>query len=149
MASMAVAARDPQLVAELPVVRRMLSRNSKLKFSGSVWRLGRQALTTTTGELTSLGHAYRMLHPVVSLSHYNRETQRITGRQVRVRDAAGRNRVVATMVDGKFVATQSGQAYYGTGSGIFRAFVPAWEIGSSGPPADQRRSRRRLAREPS
>jgi hypothetical protein len=130
MASMTVAARDPQLVAEVPVVRRMLSRNSKLKFSGSVWRLGRQALTTTTGELTSLGHAYRMLHPVVSLSHYNRETQRITGRQVRVRDAAGRNRVVATMVDGKFVATNFGQAYYGTGSRIFRAYVPAWAVGS-------------------
>ena len=127
---MTAAARDPQMVADAPVLARLLARNAKLKFSGSVWRLGRQALTKTDGEPTSLGHAYLAAHPDASLSHFDRATQRFTGKQVRARDMGGRMRVVATMVDGKLIATPLGQSFYGAGAAVFRAYAPGGFLGN-------------------
>ena len=124
---MTAAARDPQMVADAQVVARLLARNAKLKFSGSVWRFGRQALIKTDGELTSLGHAYRLGHPDASFSHFDRATQLFTGKQLRAKDMSGNMRVVASMVDGRLVATRLGQSlFFGTGSG---SFVPMCPVG--------------------
>ena len=80
------------------LVARELARNRKLRFSGSVWRLGRSLpLTTVDGKLTEAGRVFRAQNPSVSLSHFDHRSERIAGRQVRARDAIGRERVVARM----------------------------------------------------
>ena len=84
------------------------------------------ALTTTDGQLTDAGHAFSARRPEADLSHFKRSTERVTGEQVRVRDMLGKERIVATVADGKVMATKSGQAYYGTGSAVFQAYVPVW-----------------------
>ena len=120
----------PTTAAEL--VDRALRKNKEARSAGSVWRLGRLALTTTDGQLTDVGNNFLARRPEVDLPHYNRASERITGRQVRVTDMLGRERIVAKMTDGKVVATKSGQSYYGAGSSVFQAYVPVWRRDAQG-----------------
>lgn len=114
------------------VVARELAKGRGKRYSGSVWRLGRHALTTVEGRPTDLGHAFLRVRPSEDLGHFNRSTERTTGRQVRVLDFAGRTRVVAKIQDGRVMATKMGQGYYGQAAAIFNAYVPAWRRGRDG-----------------
>ena len=120
------------LTTTADIVDRALLRRKEARFAGSVWRLGRVALTTTDGQLTDAGHLFRARRPEADLSHYKRSTERITGKQVRVQDLLGKERIVATVADGEVTATKTGQAYYGTGSSVFQALAPAWRKDSQG-----------------
>ena len=79
------------------LVAREQAKGRKLRFSGSVWRLGRSLqLTARDGSLTDAGSAFQAQSPSsVSLSHYNHRSERITGSQMRARDASGQERIVA------------------------------------------------------
>jgi hypothetical protein len=114
------------------MVARELEKHREKRFTGSVWRIGRHALTTVDGRLTDIGHAFRRLRPAEDLSHYDRSTERITGTQVRARDPLGYERVVARMRDGKTLAPKTGQSYYDPGSSVFTACVPAWRRDAQG-----------------
>ena len=83
------------------IVAKELQKNRNKHYTGSVWRLGRRALTNVNGKLTYLGHAYLRLRPTEDLSHFDRAAERITGRQIRAKDALGYERVVAKIQDGK------------------------------------------------
>ena len=113
-------------------VARELARNRKPRYVGSVWKLGRVLLTTIDGKLTGAGRVFRAQNPSVSLSHFDHRSERIAGRQARARDAIGRERIVARMVDGKMAVTKLGQSYYAPGPQVFTAFVPAWRHGVNG-----------------
>ena len=53
------------------IVARELDKKRVKRYSGSVWRLGRHALTTVEGRPTDLGHAFLRLHPSEDLGHFN------------------------------------------------------------------------------
>ena len=120
------------MVTAADIVAKALEKKRETRYTGSVWRIGRRALTTVNGKLTDLGHAYLRLRPTEDLSHFDRATERITGRQVRAKDALGYERVVAKIQDGKTLATKVGQSYYGQGAAVFSAYVPAWRRDAQG-----------------